>query len=456
MVNECLIDIIQIAYLCVNKPLKALEILIIFILTLLNGFFALSEIALVSVKKNRIEHLAAQGSSRAKSILTLLENPENFLSSVQVGITLIGIVSGAYGGAALTDDMVALLSRFTFLGTYVHTVSLILVIGGITYFTIVVGELVPKTIAMNNSENIALFTVPIIRVFTLATYPFVKLLSGSTKLILRIFGIKENEEEKVSEEELRFILKTAGKQGVLENEESQAMQNLFSFTDQTAKSLMTHRSEVEWIDYNWSKEVLFDKIKESAHSKFIVADQTIDKPRGVVTIKDVFENINQPSFHLDQILMRPIYVIQSMPAFKILNLFKDKKQYMGVVVDEFGSVKGIITLHDLIEAIVGNLPDEDEIDEQHIVKREDGTYLINGRTPVFELNQYFSLQVIHENIHNYSTVAGFMMDHLKTIPHAGDFIEVEGYRFEIVDMDGVRIDKLLMSIVETPSIIDIF
>jgi putative hemolysin len=433
-----------------------LEILIIFILTLLNGFFALSEIALVSVKKNRIAQLAAQGNSSAKTILTLLENPENFLSSVQVGITLIGIVSGAYGGATLTDDMVSILSQFTFLGDHVHTVSLVLVIGGITYFTIVVGELVPKTIAMNNSEAIALFTVPIIRVFTLATYPFVKLLSASTKLILRVFGIKENETEKVSEEELRFMLKTAGKQGILENEESQAMQNLFSFTDQTAKSLMTHRSEVEWIDYNWPKEVLFDKIKESGHSKFIVGNHTIDQPKGVITIKDVLENINLPSFHLDQILARPIYVIQSMPAFKILNLFKDKKQYLGIVVDEFGSVHGIITLHDLIEAIVGDLPDEDEIDEQHIVLREDGTYLINGRTPVFELNQYFSLPVIQENINHYSTVAGFMMDHLKAIPHAGDFVVVEGYRFEIVDMDGVRIDKVLMSATPDPSMINIF
>jgi len=433
-----------------------LEIIIIIVLTLLNGFFALSEIALVSVKKGRLEHLAAQGSSRAKSILTLLENPENFLSSVQVGITLIGIVSGAYGGAALTDDVAAVLSQFTVLGKYVHTVSLVLVISGITYFTIVVGELVPKTIAMNNAENIALFTVPIIRVFTLATYPFVKLLSGSTNLILRIIGVKENEEEKVSEEELRFILKTAGKQGVLENEESQAMQNLFSFTDQTAKSLMTHRSEVEWIDYNWTKEVLFDKIKESVHAKFIVGDYTIDKPKGVVTIKDILENINLPSFHLDQILVQPIYVIQSMPAFKILNLFKDKRQYLGVVVDEFGSVRGIITLHDLIEAIVGNLPDEDEINEEHVVKREDGTYLINGRIPVYELNQYFSYQVIHQNINHYSTAAGFMMDQLKAIPHAGDFIEVDGYRFEIVDMDGVRIDKILMSVIQSPSMTDIF
>lgn len=421
-----------------------MELLIIFILTLLNGFFALSEIALVSVKKSRIEHLAAQGNKRAKTILTLLENPENFLSSVQVGITLIGIISGAYGGATLTDDMVGVLSQFAFLGNSVHTVSLIIVIGGITYFTIVVGELVPKTIAMNNSEKIALITVPIIRVFTLATFPFVKLLSVSTNLLLKLFGIKENEAEKISEDELRFMLKTAGKQGVLENEESQAMQNLFSFTDQTAKSLMTHSSEVEWINYSWSKEMVFDKVKESAHSRFIVGDGSIDNVKGVISIKDLLENYNHPDFHLDKIITRPIYVIQNTPAFKILSLFKDRKQYLGVVVDEFGSVRGIITLHDLIEAIVGDLPDEDETDEKHITRREDGSYLLNGRTLIFELNQYFSKEVIEDNIRNYSTVSGFMIDHLKTMPHAGDIVNYDNFRFEIMDMDGVRIDKVLM------------
>lgn len=422
-----------------------MELLIIFILTLLNGFFALSEIALVSVKKNRIEHLAAQGSSNAKMVLKLLDNPENFLSSVQVGITLIGIVSGAYGGAALTDDMVGFLSQFGFLGESLHTVSLIIVIGGITYFTIVVGELVPKTIAMNNSEPIALFCVPIIRIFTMITFPFVKLLSVSTNLILKIFGVKENDAEKVSEEELRFMLKTAGKQGVLENEESQAMQNLFSFTDQTAKSLMTHSSEVEWINYNWSKELIFDKIKESVHSKFIVADGTLDNPKGIINIKDVLENYHRDDFSLDQILTRPIYVIQNTPAFKILNLFKAKKQYIGLVVDEFGSVRGIITLHDLIEAIMGDLPDEDEKEEQYIIKKEDGNYLLNGRTLIFELNQFFGKEIIENNINSYSTISGFMIDHLKAMPHAGDVVRYDDFKFEIVDMDGVRIDQVLMA-----------
>lgn len=422
-----------------------MELLIIFALTLLNGFFALSEIALVSVKKSRIEHLAMQGDKRAKSILTLLNNPANFLSSVQVGITLIGIIAGAYGGAALTDDMVVLLSDFTFLGDSVHTVSLILVIGGITYFTIVIGELVPKTLAMNNSESIALVTVPIIRVFTLATFPFVKLLSFSTKLIVKLFGIKENKDENISEEDLRSMLKTASKQGVLENEEGQAMQNLFSFTDQTAKSLMTHSSEVEWINYNWSKETIFNKIKESVHSKFIVGDGTIDQVKGILSIKDLLENYNLPNFHLDKIITRPIYVLLNTPAFKILNLFRGKKQYLGIVVDEFGSVRGIITLHDLIEAIVGDLPDEDETEESHIIKRDDGSYLLNGRTLIYELNHYFEKEIIENKSNHYVTVSGFLMDHLKSMPRAGDRVNYKNFRFEIMDMDGVRIDKVLMA-----------
>ena len=421
-----------------------MELLIIFILTLLNGFFALSEIALVSVKKTRIEHLAAQGNSNAKMVLKLLDNPENFLSSVQVGITLIGIIAGAYGGATLTDNMEVFLKQFLFLGNSVRTVSLIIVIGGITYFTIVIGELVPKTIAMNNAENISLFCVPVIRIFTMITFPFVKLLSVSTNLILKIFGIKENDAERVSEDELRFLLKTAGKQGVLESEESQAMQNLFSFTDQTAKSLMTHSSEVEWINYRWTKEEVFNKIKESVHSRFIVGDGNLDTPKGMISIKDVLENYHRSDFSLDQILVRPIYIIQNTPAFKILNLFKDRKQYLGVVVDEFGGVRGIITLHDLIEAIVGDLPDEDESNEKDIIKREDGGYLLNGRTLIFELNQYFAREAIEDKIDSYSTVSGFMIDHLKAMPHAGDIVLYDNYRFEIVDMDGVRIDKVLM------------
>ena len=428
-----------------------MEIIVIILLTFLNAFFALSEISLVSVKKSRIQHLADQGNSRAKTILGLLDKPENFLSSVQVGITLIGIIAGAYGGATLTDDMEKVLVNVKFLGGSVHMVSLLIVIGSITYFTIVVGELVPKTIAMNSAEKIALVCAPIIKYFTLATYPFVRLLSISTKLILKLFGVKENDSDHMSEEELKFMLFNAGKQGVLETDESQVHQNLFYFTDQTAKSLMTHNSEVEWIDINLSIDEIFEQLLKSVRSKFIVCNGQLSNIRGVITIKDFFENYKTPGFKLEDILEDPIYIIQNTPAFKILSLFKAKKQYIGTVIDEYGGVVGIITPHDLIEAIVGDLPDEDEIDELDITKREDGSYLINGKTLIFELNQYFQKEIIEDNISQYTTIAGFMLEHLKAIPVAGNNFEYENYYFEIMDVDGLRIDKILMKqrIVET-------
>jgi putative hemolysin len=421
-----------------------MEIIVIVLLTFLNAFFALSEISLVSVKKSRIQHLADQGNSRAKTILGLLDKPENFLSSVQVGITLIGIIAGAYGGATLTDDMEKVLVNVKFLGGSVHMVSLLIVIGSITYFTIVVGELVPKTIAMNSAEKIALVCAPIIKYFTLATYPFVRLLSISTKLILKLFGVKENDSDHMSEEELKFMLFNAGKQGVLETDESQVHQNLFYFTDQTAKSLMTHNSEVEWIDINLSIDEIFEQLLKSMRSKFIVCDGQMSNIKGVITIKDFFENYKTPGFKLQDILEDPIYIIQNTPAFKILSLFKSKKQYIGTVIDEYGGVVGIITLHDLIEAIVGDLPDEDELDELDITKRDDGSYLINGKTLIFELNQYFQKEIIEDNISQYTTIAGFMLEHLKAIPVAGNNFEYENYYFEIMDVDGLRIDKILM------------
>jgi len=421
-----------------------MEIIVIILLTFLNAFFALSEISLVSVKKSRIQHLADQGNSRAKTILGLLDKPENFLSSVQVGITLIGIIAGAYGGATLTDDMEKVLVNVKFLGSSVHMVSLLIVIGSITYFTIVVGELVPKTIAMNSAEKIALVCAPIIKYFTLATYPFVRLLSISTKLILKLFGVKENDSDHMSEEELKFMLFNAGKQGVLETDESQVHQNLFYFTDQTAKSLMTHNSEVEWIDINLSIDEIFEQLLKSMRSKFIVCDGQMSNIKGVITIKDFFENYKTPGFKLQDILEDPIYIIQNTPAFKILSLFKSKKQYIGTVIDEYGGVVGIITLHDLIEAIVGDLPDEDELDELDITKRDDGSYLINGKTLIFELNQYFQKEIIEDNISQYTTIAGFMLEHLKAIPVAGNNFEYENYYFEIMDVDGLRIDKILM------------
>jgi putative hemolysin len=422
-----------------------MELLVIFLLTLLNGFFSLSEIALVSVKKSKIQHLANSGNKRAKRVIEILENPEHFLSSVQVGITLIGIISGAYGGAALSDDLNVFLSQFNLLGNYTQVMALLIVIGGITYFSIVVGELVPKSLAMNNAENIALICVPVINYFTYATYPFVKLLSVSTKLILKLIGAKENDSEHVSEEELKFMLKNAGKSGVIEDEESEVHQNIFSFSDQTARTLMTHSSQVEWINIHLDKQSILEKLIEFDHSKIIVSDGLIDKVVGVLHARDFMENYSKSDFNVRDYIEEPFFIAQNMPSFSILTKFKQNKQYNGCVIDEYGSFMGVITLHDLIEGIVGDLPEEEEDTHEIIVKRSDETYLIDGRATIFEINNYFGEEILEPNAH-YSTVAGYVIDQMKTMPEVGNQFENDIFVIEVIDLDVRRIDKLLLTL----------
>ena len=424
-----------------------MELLIIFTLTLLNGFFSLSEIALVSVKQGRMESLAGKGNRSARIVLELRRNPERFLSAVQVGITLIGIIAGAYGGAALTDDMIGLLSRFHWLGDHVETISLVLVIGGITYFTIVVGELVPKSIALNSPERIALIAAPIIHVFSIIALPIVKVLGLSTSAILKVIGINKDNAETISEDELRSMLRTANLQGVLEQEETQAHQNLFRFTDQNARTLMTHRSELEWLDLDAPIEGSVELVRKSAHSKFPVCRGSLDEVVGVVTVRDLLHPKGRLR-HLSQVMYPPIFVPSSAPAFAILNRFKRKKQYAALVIDEHGQLQGMVTLHDLIEAIVGDLPDHDEDVVEEIIEREDGTWLINGQLLIGDLNEKLDRELIEENNGAYSTVAGFILDQLEKIPKAGDKVEGNGFTLEVLDMDGNRIDKVLLTITE--------
>lgn len=422
-----------------------MEFAIIGILTLLNWFFALSEIALVSVKKSKMQHLASKWNKRAKIVLKLLENPENFLSSVQVWITLIGIISGAYGGATIAKILTQYIEVIPFIWIYADTIALAIAIGGITYFSIVIGELVPKSIAMNNPEWLALFCVPILRYFMILTYPFVKLLSLSTMIILKVLWVKDIWEEKLSEEELISLLKNAWKQWVLDKDESTIHHNVFSFWDQTAKSMITHRNLVEWIDINDSKEEIFKKIQDSSHSQFVVADGTLDAVLGILKIREFLENQNQAKFDLNKIITQAIVITENTPAIQILNTFKRKKEYIAIVVDEFGGTEWIITLHDLMEVIVGDLPDEDEETEGNIVKWSNDQYLVNGRTLVYEVNQFFQENVIEDKNTDYTTLSGYIMNEFERLPKTGEKFQSEsGYEFEVVDMDGVRIDKVII------------
>lgn len=425
-----------------------MEVLVIFLLTLVNGFFSLSEIALVSVKPSRIQALADQGSSRARTILKLLADPEGFLSSVQVGITLIGIISGAYGGAALTDDLEAVLRTWPGMSPYAHNMALVVVIGGITYFTIVVGELVPKTIAMSNPEGIALFSAPIIRVFTLATFPIVKLLSVSTTLLMKLVPVTEDNSDRLSSEELRAIIRTANSQGILDAHESEAHQNLFRFSAQRARTLMTPRAQVEWVDSTLPFAAVVEQVRGSLRSKFPVCRGTLDELEGTLSARDLLELADEEGAVLQQVIVPPIIVPENAEAFDILRLFKRNKQYIALVVDEHGQFEGVVTLHDLTEAIVGDLPDEDEVDQGNIVQRADGSWLVDGQVLIGDLNHRLGRVIMNEEETSYATVAGYFLGKLERIPVPGDRIQEDQFLGEVMDMDGQRIDKVLISVLE--------
>lgn len=426
-----------------------MEFIIILILTLLNWFFALSEIALVSVKKSKIEHLASKWNKKAKTILKLLENPENFLSSVQVGITLIGVISGAYGWSAIASIIMPYIATIPFLWDHAEWIALTASIIGITYFSIVIGELVPKTIAMNNPEWLALFCVPILRYFMFFTHPFIKLLSFSTLITLKIIWIKDAVEERLSEEELIWLLKNAGKQWILGKDASIIHNNVFSFWEQVAKSIITHRNQVEWVDINDSKEEIFNKIKESVHSKFVVANSSLDTIVWILQIRDFLEHQNKADFSLKAIISKPIFIAEQTSAIAILNTFKKKKQYIGIVIDEFGGTEWIITLHDLIEVIIWDLPEENEEIEWNILKNWENTYLLNWKILIYETNQYFQEEIIEEKNHDYTTLSWYVMHHFGRLPKTGEKIKQNNwFELEIVDIDWIRIDKILIRKIE--------
>ena len=317
-------------------------------------------------------------------------------------------------------------------------------IGSVIYFTIVIGELVPKTIAINNAEKIALFCAPIIQFFTKATYPFVKLLTLSTRILIKAFRINEATTNHINEEELKLILFNAEKQGVLETDETQIHQNLFFFTDQTAKTLMTKNSEIDWINQKLPIAHTLKFILKSVHSKFIVCDGLITKVKGVISSKDFMENYQNKDFTLDSIMQSPLFVIENTPTLKILNLFKSKKEHIAIVTDEQSNITGIITLHDLIEAIVGELPNEEELKVQNIIKRSDNSFLVNGETLIFEINTFFKKEIMDEKSPLYKTISGFILENIKKIPQVGDSFVSGNYYFEVIDLDGLRIDKVLI------------
>jgi putative hemolysin len=422
-----------------------MELIVIGILILINGFFALSEIALVSSKKSRLEQMRIEGRRGSKTALKLLENSEGFLSAVQVGITLIGIITGVYGGLNIAEDIEPFFQQIKFLETSSGEVALAVTVITITYFSIVLGELVPKTIALSNPEKIAVKIAPVIYYFSKLFYPFVKLLSVSTSFLNRLIGIKKRSEQ-FTETELKQMLKTASYEGVIEKEQNLMHEKVFYFADKRAKHIMTHRMDVEWIDLSDTPENVNSAILKSRHSKIICCNDGLDNFTGVLYVKDYLLAYNSGmSADISDLLIQPLIVPENVEARKVLQLFRQKQTYFCIVVNEYGSFEGIITLHDIVENIIGDMPEEGESDEPDVYIRDDKSVLVSGDAPVEILDGIIDGFVIDFEEIDYSTVAGFVLSNINKVPQIGDKFDYMNYLLEIVDIDGNRIDKVLIS-----------
>lgn len=421
-----------------------MELLVLSILFLLNGFFALSEIAVVSSKSSRLENFKSKGSKGAVIALQLQSDAENFLSAIQVGITLISIITGLYGGSNIADSLLPYISGIPIAAPYAHEIALSLAVIAITYLSIVVGELVPKTIALSKPERIAIIVAPLIYYFSKALFPFVWLLSASTNVIVKLLGVKKQMEQ-LTEAELRQMIKTASNEGVIEEEQNEIHEKLFYFSDKKAYHIMTHRTDIEWLDINESPTEIRKFINNSKHSKIICCDEALDNFKGVMYINEYYRAVIQKKpLDINALIKEPFIVPEKVDAQKVLNELRKKENRVCFVVNEYGGFEGIITMYDILENLVGEMQQEGEKTEPDIFVREDASVLINGDAPVEILADVIEGFEIDFSETEYSTVAGFALSKLNHIPRTGEKFTSHNYSFEIIDMDGNRIDKLLL------------
>lgn len=422
-----------------------MEILVLLILILFNGFFALSEIALVSSRKSKLESLRASGNTGASIALKLLEKSENFLSAVQVGITLVGIVTGAFGGIALAERVAPLFTKLGASPSSAYQIALASTIIIITYLSIVIGELVPKTIALTNPEKIAVKVAPVINIFTRLFYPVIRFLSVSTGFFLTVLGITK-ESGNLTEAELKQMLRTASQEGIIGQDQNKMHEKVFHFADKKARHIMTHRHDVEWIDLDDHPDEVQKEIMAARHSQLLACRGEIDNFVGFLNVKEfLIKKLVAKTIKPDDLVSDPLIFPEAATSKKILQAMKERKLNIAAVVDEYGSFQGVLTLHDMMENLLGELPDKEDVLEPPIFIRDDNSVLVSGAATVESLVEVLDdFEVDFEKV-EYTTVAGFILSLTKEMPATGDKFNYGNYTIEIVDMDGSKIDKLLIS-----------
>ena len=420
-----------------------IEFVILACLILLNGLLVMSELALISAKKNRLEGSAAKGDRKSKTVLELKENPDVFLSTTQIYITLISILTGVYSGEKFGGYLKPYIEKINFLKPYAATIATVLIVILVTFLSILFGELIPKRFAILRPEKIAKNVAQPIKILSHVSYPIVWLLSNLSIGFFKLFKIKQHKDNQVTEEEIKAMINEGSELGAIEEEEKDIIERVFHLGDRNITSLMTHRTDIIWFDITEDRTSVKEKIKEHQHSVYPLCEENIDNIKGVVYVKDLYL---QPDVPLANLLKNALFVPENNSAYQVLAKIKQTKIHYAFVVDEYGSMQGMITVKDILIAIVGEMP-EAEDDEYGIVERKDGSFLIDAQIQFYDFLTRFDKTIwINEGENQFDTLAGFILHELKRIPKTGDTFKWRGFTFEIVDMDGQRIDKVIVNI----------
>lgn len=426
----------------------AIEIAVIFLLLLLNGLLAMAEIAIVSARKLRLQQMAEEGQLSAQAALMLAAAPNQFLATVQIGITLVGILAGAFGGATIADEIADLLEQIPFLAPYANTIGIALVVLVISYFSLVLGELVPKRLGLNNPEAIAVRVAWPMQLLSRLAAPLVRLLSASTDLVLRLLGARPSLDPPITEEELKGLLEQGAQSGIIEASEQDMIEGVLRLDERSIGALMIPRTQIVAFDIEDSLDDIRPKIADTRYSRFPVVQDNLDNVLGFMYAKDLLnQTLAGKPFDLRALLRPPLFVPESMSALRVLDILKQSRSNIALVADEYGGVEGLVTHNDILEMIAGAIPTGDLSAEPQAVRREDGTWLLDGLLPIDDLKELLAIERLpDEERSRYYTVGGFVMNQAGSIPTAGYSFVWNDLYFEVMDMDGLRVDKVLVAL----------
>ena len=429
-----------------------LPIVVIVLLVLFNGIFVMAEMAVISSRKPRLQQFANEGNSGAQTALELATSPDRFLATTQIGITLIAILTGALGERTLTERLSVRLEQFPRFAEYSETMAFVVVVIAITYVSLVFGELLPKQLALHNPERFAAAMSGVMNFLSRLCAPVVLLISGSTRLVIRVLGLKPSMEPPVTEEEIKVMMEQGTEAGVFEEAEHDIVKSIFKLGDRGVSALMKPRRDVVWLDIDDALPENQKKLASSLYSRFPVAHGSLDNVLGIVQTKDLLTRCLAGSkMDLKENLRPPLFVPEGLPALRLLEMFKKSRTHMALIVDEYGGVEGLVTLNDILEDLVGDVASVDMPEERQVVTRPDGSLLIDGKLQIDDLKEVLKISKLPDDeTGSYQTLGGLVMLQVGRVPVTGDAFELEGHRFEVVDMDGKRVDKVMVSPVAGP------